>query len=187
MFLLGITPGRGFEPEAWRRALASGVDGLMVREKALEARPLLEAVRFCRREAPAVELWVAGRLDVALAAGCGLHAPEGHPDLPSGLVRLSRPLHALDQAPARAGADQLLLSPVFPTPGKGPALGAEGLHAWLEALPPTAARLLALGGIGPANAPPLRHPRLAGVALIRALWEADDPARMVGELRAAWA
>lgn len=187
MFILGITPGRGFESGACRRVLVSGVDGLLVREKNLEARPLLEAVRFCQREAPGVELWVAGRLDVALAAGCGLHAPEGHPEPPSGLVRLSRPLHALDQAPARAGADQLLLSPVFPTPGKGPALGAAGLHAWLEALPPTRARLLALGGIEPDNAGVLRHPRLAGVALIRALWEAADPARVVGDLRTAWA
>lgn len=187
MFILGITPGRGFEPEAWRRVLAGGVDGLLVREKALEARSLLEALRFCQREAPAVELWVAGRLDVALAVGCGLHAPEGHPDLPSGLAPLSRPLHALEQASARAGADQLLLSPVFATPGKGPALGVEGLHAWLEILPPTDARLLALGGIGPANVAPLRHPRLGGVALIRALWEAADPARVVSELRAAWA
>lgn len=187
MFILGITPGHGFEPEAWGRVLASGVDGLLVREKALEARPLLEAVRFCQREAPAVELWVAGRLDIALAAGCGLHAPEGHPDLPSGLGRLSRPLHALAQAPARVGADQLLLSPVFATPGKGPALGVDGLHAWLEALPPTKARLLALGGVEPGNAGALQHPRLAGVALIRALWVSADPAGVVRGLRAAWA
>jgi len=84
-------------------------------------------------------------------------------------------------------ADQLLLSPVFATPGKGPALGAEGLHAWLEALPPTGARLLALGGIEPANLGTLRHPRLGGVALIRALWDSADPARLVQDLRAAWA
>jgi len=187
MFVLGITPGRGFEPEAWRAVLGSGVDGLLVREKGLDARPLLEAVRFCQGEAPGVEVWVAGRLDVALAAGCGLHAPEGHPDLPPGQVPLSRPLHGLDQAPARRGADQLLLSPVFATPGKGPALGAEGLHAWLEVLPPTGARLLALGGIEPANLGTLRHPRLGGVALIRALWDSADPARLVQDLRAAWA
>ncbi len=187
MFILAITPGRGFEPTTWKRVLHSGVDGLLVREKHLDARPLLEAVRFCRNEAPSVELWVAGRLDVALRASCGLHVPEDHPEVPPGLVPLSRPLHALGQASDRREADQLLISPVFATPGKGGPLGPAGLHAWLEALPPTRTRLLALGGIEPANAPSLRHPRLAGIALIRALWEAPEPSEVVEALRAAWA
>lgn len=186
MHLLAISPGEGFDRERWRAVLHSGVDALMIREKALEARALLELARWCRAEAPDVELWVNGRLDVALAADCGLHAPEAYPELPSDLVRLSRPLHDPAQAAGRLGAAQLLLSPVFPVPGKGDAFGAEGLHRRLDALPPFRGRLLALGGITPANAAELRHPRLDGLALIRALWNSGEPGHAVEALRKAW-
>ena len=93
MILLAITPGLGFEPQAWRQVLQSGVDGFMIREKELATGALLEAARWCQDTAPTVQLWVVGRLDVALAAGCGLHAPEAYPEVPSSLLPLSRPLH----------------------------------------------------------------------------------------------
>ena len=145
-----------------------------------------------RERAPGLELWVNGRLDVALAAGCGLHAPEAYPPvLPAaqealGLKALSRPVHDPAQVAERAWVRQLILSPVFPVPGKGAAWGADRLLAALEALPPVAGRVLALGGITPGNAGALRHPRLDGVAVIRSLWSSADPARTVAALRAAW-
>lgn len=182
-YLLAISRGQGFEASAWARVLHSGIDGLMIREPQLDARPLLELVRWCQREAPQVELWVRGRLDVALAAGCGLHAPEAYPAVPPGRLPLSRPLHAFQDFSDRSSAEQLLLSPVFEVPGKGPALGREGLHALLDALPPFEGRLLALGGIQTVNAASLRHPRLQGFALIRALWEAPEPDIVVRTLR----
>ena len=104
MILLAITPGLGFDRESWRAVLRSGVDGFLLREKELSARALLDAVRWSQDTAPGVRLWVAGRLDVALAAGCGLHAPEAYPAIEAGLVPLSRPLHQEDQWPARSGA-----------------------------------------------------------------------------------
>lgn len=186
MHILAISPGQGFEPSRWEAVLHSGIDALMLREKQLEARALLDLARWARERAPGVALWVNGRLDVALAAGCGCHAPEAYPPVPAGLAPLSRPLHALADFPERVQADQLLLSPVFATPGKGAPLGAEGLHRWLDALPPCSGRLLALGGITPGNAAALKHPRLAGVAVIRALWEAPEPARVVAALKGAW-
>ena len=94
--------------------------------------------------------------------------------------------HDPAQAAGRLGAAQLLLSPVFPVPGKGDAFGAEGLHRRLDALPPFRGRLLALGGITPANAAELRHPRLDGLALIRALWNSGEPGHAVEALRKAW-
>ena len=81
MILLAITPGLGLDRGRWKTVLRSGVDAFLIREKQLAARDLLEAVRWCQDAAPEVALWVAGRLDVALSAGCGLHAPEDHPDL----------------------------------------------------------------------------------------------------------
>ena len=45
MHLLAVSPGEGFDRERWRAVLHSGVDALMIREKALEARALLEVAR----------------------------------------------------------------------------------------------------------------------------------------------
>ncbi len=182
MILLAITPGLGLDRGRWKTVLRSGVDAFLIREKQLSARALLEAVRWCQDAAPEVALWVAGRLDVALAAGCGFHAPEDHPDLESGLTPLSRPLHDEGQWLARQAADQLLISPVFASPGKGEPWGPERLKRFLDGLPPGGPRLLALGGVEPASAKSLTHPRLAGVAAIRPFWQ-EDPARTVALFR----
>ncbi|MDP1832968.1 MAG: thiamine phosphate synthase [Geothrix sp.] len=184
MILLAITPGFGFDREAWRSVLRSGVDAFLIREKDLPAKDLLGAARWCQDTAPEVALWVAGRLDVALAAGCGLHAPEAHPDLEPGLVSLSRPLHEEAQWEARRAADQLLVSPIFASPGKGDPWGTARLHRFLDPLPQEGPRILALGGVDPRNTPSLRHPRLAGIAAIRPFWE-GDPARAVEAFRQA--
>ncbi len=183
MILLAITPGLGFHRESWRPVLRSGIDAFLLREKDLPARTLLEAVRWCQDTAPELRLWVAGRLDVAFAAGCGLHAPEAHPGIEPGLVPLSRPLHEEGQWSARSGADQLLISPIFPTPGKGAPWGWGRCRTFLDGLPETGPDLLALGGIDPSNAPRIRHPRLAGIAAIRPFWQ-GDPAGAVARFRA---
>lgn len=186
MILLAITPGQGFHRAAWRPVLGSGIDAFLIREYALGGRALLEATRWCQDTAPEVQLWVAGRLDVALAADCGLHAPEAYPSLPAGLVPLSRPLHDEDQWEACAPAHQVLASPVFPSPGKGAPWGPSRLHAFLDGLPDAGPRVLALGGVEPGHATALRHPRLAGVAAIRPFWS-GDPVATVSRFRAAWA
>lgn len=182
MILLAITPGRGFDPQAWRKVLKSGVDGFLIREKELSARALFDAARWCQDTAPGVTLWVAGRLDVAYAAGCGLHAPEAHPEIDPGLLPLSRPLHHEDQWRTRSHVDQLLVSPVFTSPGKGDPWGVERLHRFLDTLPEAGPRMLALGGVDTDNAPTLQHPRLAGIAAIRPFWS-GDPVGAVARFR----
>ena len=184
MFLLAITPGTGFDAATWRAVLRSGVDGFLIREKGMEARALLDAARWCRDEAPEIDLWVGGRLDIALAAGCGLHAPEAYPEIPEGLVPLSRPLHDETQFAARRLCQQLLVSPVFTSPSKGAPWGVARLHHFLETAPP-GPRLLALGGLAFENIGALKHPRLDGLALIRAIWGAPDPREAVSRLRDA--
>ena len=186
MYLLAISKGQGLEPTHWARVLASGVDGFMIREPQLEAGALLAAALWVQDQAPGLELWLNGRLDVAMAARFGCHAPESYPPVPAGLLPLSRPIHQPDQIPARSDARQLILSPIFPVPGKGEPWGPERLFDCLNTLPPTSARILALGGLTPDRLPALRHPRLDGIALIRALWDAPDPAQMVASLRTAW-
>ena len=184
--ILAVSPGTGFQAQAWAPILGSGVNAFLLREPDLDAKDLLVAARWCQERFPEVRLWVKGRLDVALAVGCGLHAPEAYPELPSGLIPLSRPLHSENQWPERMEAQQLLVAPVFPVPGKGEPWGAARFHRFLDGLPQQAPMIFALGGITPERLPELRHPRLAGVALIRALWEAEDPGALVGQLKAAW-
>ena len=167
MILLAITPGLGFNRGTWRKVLLAGVDGFLIREKSLPARLLLDAARWCQDTAPGVRLWVAGRLDVAVAAGIGLHAPEAHPEVEPGLVPISRPLHEEAQWETRRAADQLLISPVLASPGKGVPWEPERLHRFLERLPEAQASLLALGGITRANAAATLTAGAAGVAAIR--------------------
>lgn len=186
MFILAISPGEGFDPARWGRVIHSGLDALMIREKGMPSRRLLELARWVRSERPGLELWVNGRLDVALAAKCGLHAPDRHPAVPASLLPLSRPLHGLGQIQGHLEARQLLVSPVFPVPGKGPALGVQGLHEMLEGLRAYRGRILALGGIQASRLPSLPHPRLAGVAVIRALWGSADPSGEVNRMRDSW-
>ncbi len=186
MFILGISPGYAFDAARWKAVLSSGIDAMMIRERQLEARPLLDLTRWVQDFAPQMEVWVNGRLDVALAAGCGLHAPEAYPEVPSDLLPLSRPIHSADQFPARAGCRQLLPGPIFPVPGKGQPWGVERLHQALDRTP-AGPRLLALGGISPSNSLALRHPRLDGIALIRALMDAPEPIRVVEAFRQSWA
>ncbi len=182
MILLAITPGLGFDRGRWKTVLQSGVDGFLLREKDLGTRELLDAARWCQDTAPEIELWVAGRLDVALAAGCGLHAPEVYPEVEPGLVRVSRPLHDESQWTSRSQADQLLVSPVFASPDKGEPWGPERLRRLLDGLPESGPRMLALGGVEPTNAPLIRHPHLAGIAGIRPFW-IGDPGRAVAQFR----
>jgi thiamine monophosphate synthase len=182
MILLAITPGQGFDRIRWKAVLRSGVDDFLLREKELSARELLDAARWCQDTASDIRLWVGGRLDVALAAGCGLHAPERYPEVPQGLVSHSRPLHDEGQWGARCRAEQLLVSPIFPSPGKGAPWGLARLHRFLDGLPPQGPRLLALGGVDPLNAPSIGHPRLDGIAAIRPFWE-GDPERAVARFR----
>ncbi|HJV22791.1 MAG TPA: hypothetical protein VJ570_08840 [Holophagaceae bacterium] len=178
MHLLAVTPGQGFHEEAWGEVLTSGIDALLIREPHLGAQELIGAATWCLTHHPGVEVWVRG----LAVPGCGLHLPEGAPEAEG---PGSRPLHAEAQWEARRTAAQLLVSPIFETPGKGPAWGLGRLHAFLEGLPAEGPRILALGGLTPERAVAVRHPRLAGIAAIRPFWS-GDPAAAVKAFRAAW-
>lgn len=180
LHLLAITPGEGFRPEAWAPVLASGIDGFLIREPHLSPETLHAAATWCRTEHPEVALWVRG----LAGAAWGLHLPESALS-GADLRGASAPLHHPDQWPERQSAAQLLVSPIFETPGKGPAWGPCALRRFLDALPGEGPRLLALGGIAPARAQELRHSRLSGIAAIRPFW-GGDPQAAVSAFRTAW-
>lgn len=178
MHILAITTGEGFQPERWTPVLQSGIDALLIREPNLQPEDLRAAAHWCLEREPEVRIWVRG----FKVQGCGMHLPEGGE---SADAALSRPLHSEAQWPSRSHHAQLLISPIFPTPGKGPAWGAQRLRAFLDGLPETGPKLLALGGVTGEGAMELRHPRLAGVAAIRPFWQ-GDPQRAVEAFRQSW-
>ena len=138
-------------------------------------------------------LFVNDRLDIALAlhaTGVQLSAAS----LPVSAARqldatwwIGKSVHDLDEAEAaRAeGADYLLVGPVYATathPDRLP-LGLETLARIVQIGLP----VIAIGGIGPGEARAVKAAGAYGVAAIRALWDAADPAaavrRMLKELQ----
>ncbi len=141
---------------------------VQLREKDLDARPLLELARevseICRRYR--VPMLINGRIDVALAAGAdGVHlpsdgiSPEDARKLlgPSKLIGVST--HDADEI-GRAGAqgaDFVVFGPVFAPISKGAyaaPCGRDGLAAVCRA---ASIPVFALGGITAARLPELRN------------------------------
>ncbi|HEX4628538.1 MAG TPA: thiamine phosphate synthase [Gemmatimonadales bacterium] len=143
---------------------------------------------------PSTRLFVNDRLDVALAAGAaGVQLTRS--SVPPGDARRLDPawwigvsVHDLRQAQAAraAAADYLLVGPVFPTPthpGRAPLDPAELREITGLGLP-----VIAIGGITAERVGDLRKGGgVHGVAAIRALWDAADPAgaarRLLEELK----
>lgn len=144
------------------------------------------AVRLSAR--PPIRLFVNDRLDIALVAGAtGVQlSSEGLP--PDEARRLSpdwwigRSVHSVAEArAARAlGADYLLAGPVYHTATHPEALplGLEPLREITRLGVP----VIAIGGVTPERAPALAEAGVHGVAAIRAIWDAADPAAAAGAM-----
>ena len=139
-------------------------------------------------------LFVNDRLDVALAAGAaGVQLGHASLDVPDARHInaewwIGKSVHDLAEAEAArtAGADYLVVGPVFPTPthpGRRP-LGPDRLGEIARLGTPT----IAIGGVTAERIPAVRDAGAYGVAAIRALWDAADPAdaarRMLEGLKA---
>lgn len=187
----------GDEEELVRRvaaALAGVPRGAMLvqlREKDLDDDALLRLANLLRpvtRDAGA-RLLVNGRVGVAVEAHAdGVHQPDGALDVDwaraafggAGLVGAST--HSPEQAAraAKAGADLVLIGPVWDTPSKagmGAPLGVEAVGAAREAASKVGrATLFAIGGIeGPERAAEAVRAGAAGVAVVRAVLGASEP------------
>lgn len=170
-------------------ALDAGLPAVQLREKDLPGRALHAlAVRLRAATARAgAQLLVNGRVDVALAVGAdGVHLGAGA--LPVPVARRLLPAGALigvsTHAPAEPeaeGADFLFFGPVRATPGKR----AQGEAALAAAVGAARAPVLAIGGIGPADVAGVRRAGASGVAVIRAILAAPDPAAATRALLAA--
>jgi thiamine-phosphate pyrophosphorylase len=150
---------------------------------------LARALRALTRRLGA-SLLINDRVDVALAVDAdGVHLPEHGLPLevarslvgPQRWVGASRhDLNGLFEA-ARHGADYATLSPVRAVPGKGQPLGIDnfGRMAAMARLP-----VYALGGVRAADVAELRQVGARGVAVIREVLAADNPAAALSGLLA---
>jgi len=198
-------PDGAVDPDRFGAAIAAAVRDLpdrvaliQVREKDVSGADLLRLTGAAVAAAPAQLVTVNDRLDVAVAAGAdGVHLPEDGmapdlaravadrlvPDHPRGglLVLCSRHSYTGAMAAGAAGADGVQLGPIWATPSKaglGEPLGTSALTAvrrgradlWLAGV----------GGIdGRARAREVRAAGADAVAVIRAVWTAEDPGAAV--------
>ncbi|MCW3035114.1 MAG: thiE, partial [Actinobacteria bacterium] len=189
-----VTPGEppaGPLDEFLPRVLEAGVDIVQLRDKHLEARPLLEFAAVVRRrtlEFGALFL-VNDRVDLAIAAEAdGVHV--GQQDLspaearrqmgPQALIGLSThaPGEILDAASssssASSEADYIAVGPVYATPTKPgrPAVGPDLLRFAAER---AAQPFFAIGGVDAGNLAEVLAAGARRIAVVRALTEAADP------------
>jgi thiamine-phosphate pyrophosphorylase len=165
--------------EAALSVLPRGAAGVQLRQPSTPARVLLERARALRSICTkfAAPLLINDRADVALAAGAdGVHLPaRGLPPAEAkklvGLVGVS--CHTAAEVAAAGEADFCVFGPVFDTPGKGPAQGLDALAAAARA---TSKPVFALGGVDAGNAARCIDAGARGVACIRAVLGAKDPA-----------
>ncbi len=179
-------------------ALGAGAPAVQLRAKGASARELMALggdLRDVTRAAGAL-FFVNDRLDVALALGAdGVHL--GPDDVPVSAARRVVPDGFLigystdDPAAARsaveAGADYLGCGTVYPTTSKadaGHSIGPEGLRRVVTSVN---VPVVGIGGIGPARVSDVAATGAAGVAVIGAVMQADDPSAQVLALLGAWA
>lgn len=179
-----------------RAALRGGATAIQLRGKGQDARPLCELGRALLLETRThgALLLVNDRLDVALAIGAdGVHL--GQDDLPCAdarriagpglIIGVSAESAELARKAERDGADYLGVGSVYATSSKadaGAPIGTEGLARVAESTP---LPVVAIGGIGIANAAPCIDAGAQGVAVISAVIGTEDPEAAARALAAA--
>jgi thiamine-phosphate pyrophosphorylase len=176
-------------------AAQAGIGLIQIREKDLPTQKLLElaeaAVGICR--GTGTKIVINDRLDVAIGvAADGVHL--GGESLPTEIVRreagkdllIGVSCHSLEEASRAeaAGADYVLLGPIFETPSKlryGPPLGLAKLK---EVAARSGIPVIALGGITVEKAGECLAAGAKGIAGIRIFQDCPSLAERVRELQA---
>jgi thiamine-phosphate diphosphorylase len=141
---------------------------------------------------PEAAVFVNGRPDVAAAVnaqGVQLGAGDLAPDDARKVLRhgwIGRSVHTVEEAQRaiEEGADFLVVGNIYET-STHPGRPARGLRLVSE-LARLGRPVIAIGGVTPARAPEVKAAGAYGVAAIRALWLADDPAAATLLLLAPW-
>jgi thiamine-phosphate diphosphorylase len=184
--------------EAARAVLAAGGPGVALHLRgpgtggaALFA--LAEALAPAAREAGSW-LMVNDRADVALATGAdgvqlgarSLSIAQVRGLAGGGRLRIGRSVHAPGAAreAAAEGADFVLAGTVHPTPSHPERRGAG--EAYVARCAEVGVPVVAIGGVTPVHVAALRRAGAAGIAVVRGVWDADDPAGAARTYLSAW-
>lgn len=175
-------------------ALKNGVTCVQLREKELDDETFLEeAIQIgdlCRKYG--VPFIINDNVDIAVKCGAdGIHV--GQEDMNAADVRkcvgdhmiIGVSAHTVEEAveAVEKGADYLGLGAVFSTSTKTDVdlMSAETLKAICKAVD---VPIVAIGGISPKNVHHLKGTGIDGIAVVSAIFAADDPGRATAELRA---
>jgi thiamine-phosphate pyrophosphorylase len=173
-------------------AVAGGATMLTLRLPDESPRTLADIARALRAAVPTTPLLVSDRVDVALAVNAdGVHV--GANDLQAATVRRFAPTQfiigasvgAMDEVSRTDGADFVAIGPVFAASASGAVGTTMGLERFSELARACRVPAIAVGGVTPQNAGALMTAGAAGVAVISALFGADDPTSAAHALRAA--
>lgn len=180
-------PGGRSVVDTVRAALRGGTPSVQLRSKTASGREMVELARALlveTRTAGAL-LWVNDRLDVALAAGAdGAHLGQDDVPLadarrivpPGFLLGTSVATAAEARLAERTGADYLGAGAVYATASKADAGAPVGVERLREVTAAVRLPVVGIGGIDAENAAEVVAAGAAGVAVIRAVMHADDPA-----------
>ncbi|HSQ64524.1 MAG TPA: thiamine phosphate synthase [Polyangiaceae bacterium] len=161
---------------------ARAVPGFAVQLRDRSDRSDDELLPFARRlreitSRHGATLIVNRRFELGRRVGAdGVHAPVLEAEAETERTWRSAPAHSdEDVRRARdAGVDAVLVSPIFEVPGKGLARGLGAIRTACALAPEL--QVLALGGVNMGNAAQCVEAGASGVAVIRALLDAADPA-----------
>jgi len=180
--------------------LAAECPAVWLRSRALGGRDLLALARDvgARCAEHGARVWVGERADVAaIARAHAVQLPErglsvaGARRAAGRAIVVGRSVHSAEAAlaAAREGVDHLVVGTIFPSEShpEGAAAGPALLSDVRAALGAAGASLpgIAIGGMTPERAGEALRAGADGVAAIRALWDAEDPAGAVRAFLAA--
>jgi thiamine-phosphate pyrophosphorylase len=172
-------------------AVRGGATSVQVRLKKATPREVVEIARAIVNKVP-VPVIVNDRADIALAAGAaGVHVGEA--DLPVSAIRRFAPANFIIGASLGGSAelanakeaDYVGIGPLFTTDSKGDAGKAIGIEGFRKLAELSGRPALAVGGLTAARAAQVMAAGAAGVAVINAIFKADDPESAARSIAAA--
>ena len=172
-------------------SVRGGATSVQVRLKTATPREVVEITRaiIARVDVPVI---VNDRADIALAAGAaGVHVGEA--DLPVAAIRRFVPqsfiigasLGSDAELPNAKDADYVGIGPVFGSDSKGDAGAAIGVNGFERLAALVTKPAVAVGGITADRALQITVHGATGVAVINAIFSADDPETATREIAAA--
>lgn len=172
-------------------AVRGGATSVQVRLKHATPREVVEIAKAIVTKVP-VPVIVNDRADIALAAGAaGVHVGEA--DLPVSAIRRFAPANFIIGASLGGNAelvnakeaDYVGIGPLFATDSKGDAGKAIGIDGFRKLAELSGRPAVAVGGLGADSAAQVMAAGAAGLAVVNAIFRADDPESAARSLAAA--